>query len=133
MEPELKMYREILEKFCKVFSLKMEITDEVARGTQTLPTYTVKTFKIHDAKKSMYPLLFVGRSNYFTSTSSHMIESACKKYIEDFLLDEKKGIRVYISGIEDPSFPYDRVESADLSFPRSSLEALMVFLDMMDI
>lgn len=135
MEPELKMYREILEKFCKVFDLKMNIRDELCENAQSSQTriYIVKTFKIHGAEKFKHPIWFsnkVGRYNI--STSSPTIESACKKYIENFLLDEKKMIRVYMHGEEDPSFPYDRLENADLNFPRSSLEALVMFLDMVD-
>lgn len=137
MKLELKMYREVLEKFCKVFGLKLSITEESAAEesageAQISPTCTVKILKMHDIEKSMHPIMFVEGYSYFISTSSSMIEDACKMYIENFLLDEKKMIKVYMHGEEDPSFPYDRLENADLNFPRSSLEALVMFLDMVD-
>ena len=152
MKLELKMYREVLEKFCKVFDLKLSITEESAAEesageAQTSPTCTVKILKMHDIEKSMHPIMFVEGYSYFISTSSSMIEDACKMYIENFLLDEKKNTRIYVGYQDDASsphdriyvtygdnvaLPYDRLENADLVFPRSSLEALVMFLDMVD-
>lgn len=127
------MYREILEKFCKVFSLKMEVTDGVAEGSRSLISiYTVRLFKLHDSGKTMSTVMFAEGSSWSTSTESFSVEDACKKYIEMILLNEKKKARVYLSGKIGSSFPYDRVESIILSFPRSSLEALQMFLDMSD-
>lgn len=128
-------YRDILEKFCKVLGLEMRIIDVLREEgySSLVPTYIVKTYKIHDAEKSKYPIWFTNKGHrYNISTSGLTIEDACKKYIEDFLLDEQKNIRFYIPAVEDSSFPHDRLESANLNFPRSGLEALMMFLDMVN-
>ena len=128
-------YRDILEKFCKVLGLEMRIIDVLREEgySSLVPTYIVKTYKIHDAEKSKYLIWFTSKvGRYDISTSGLTIEDACKKYIEDFLLDEKKMIRVYMPGGEDPNFPHDRLESANLNFPRSGLESLMMFLDMVN-
>lgn len=130
----ISSYREILEKFCKVFDLKMSIRDIMHSKVYSslIPIYVVKIFVVHSSEK--YQIWFTSQvGRYDISSSGLTIEDACKKYIEDFLLDEQKNIRVYMPGGEDPKFPYDRLESANLNFPRSSLEALMVFLDMVDI
>ena len=96
-----------------------------------IPIYVVKIFVVNSLEK--YQIWFTSKvGRYDLSTSGLTIEDACKKYIEDFLLDEKKMIRVYMPGGEDPNFPHDRLESANLNFPRSGLESLMMFLDMVD-
>ena len=97
-----------------------------------IPIYVVKIFVVHSSEK--YQIWFTSQvGGYDISSSGLTTEDACKKYIEDFLLDEKKEIRVYMPGGEDPNFPYDRLESSNLNFPRSSLEALMMFLDMVNM
>lgn len=129
----ISSYREILEKFCKVFDLKMSIRDIMHSKVYSslIPIYVVKIFVVHSSEK--YQIWFTSKvGRYDISTSGLTIEDACKKYIEDFLLDEKKMIRVYMPGGEDPNFPHDRLESANLNFPRSGLESLMMFLDMVD-
>ena len=126
-------YREILEKFCKVFDLKMSIRDIMHSEVYSslIPIYVVKIFVVNSLEK--YQIWFTSKvGRYDISTSGLTIEDACKKYIEDFLLDEKKMIRVYMPGGEDPNFPHDRLESTNLNFPRSGLEALLMFLDMVD-
>ena len=96
-----------------------------------IPIYVVKIFMVHSSEE--YQIWFTSQvGGYDISSSGLTIEDACKKYIEDLILDEKKKIRVYMQGGEDPSFPYDRLESVNLNFPRSSLEALMMFLDMVN-
>ena len=132
-QPYSISYRDILEKFCKVFDLKMSIRDIMHSKVYSslIPIYVVKIFVVHSSEK--YQIWFTSQvGGYDISSSGLTIEDACKKYIEEFLLDEQKNIRVYMPGGEDPKFPYDRLESANLNFPRSSLEALMVFLDMVD-
>ena len=129
----ISSYREILEKFCKVFDLKMSIRDIMHSKVYSslIPIYVVKIFVVHSSEK--YQIWFTSKvGRYDISSSGLTIEDACKKYIEDFLLDEKKMIRVYMPGGEDPNFPHDRLESANFNFPRSGLEALMMFLDMVD-
>lgn len=131
----ISSYRDILEKFCKVFDLKMSIRDIMhsKEYTSLIPIYVVKIFMVNSLEEYKNPLWFTSQvGRYDISSSGLTIENACKKYIEDFLLDEKKNIRVYIPGVEDSSFPYDRLENANLNFPRSGLEALMMFLDMVD-
>ena len=131
----ISSYREILEKFCKVFDLKMSIRDIMHSEVYSslIPIYIVKISMVHSSEESKNPLWFTSQvGRYDISSSGLTIEDACKKYIEEFLLDERKNIRVYMPGGEDPKFPYDRLESANLNFPRSSLEALMMFLDMVD-
>ena len=98
-----------------------------------IPIYVVKIFMVHSSEESKNQLWFTSQvGRYDISSSGLTIEDACKNYIEKFILDEKKEIRVYMPGGKDPKFPYDRLESANLNFPRSSLEALMMFLDMVD-
>lgn len=126
-------YREILEKFCKVFDLNMSVRDIIhsKEYSSLIPIYVVKIFVVHSSEE--YQIWFTSQvGGYDISSSGLTIEDACKKYIEDFLLDEKKEIRVYMPGGEDPNFPHDRLESANLNFPRSGLESLMMFLDMVN-
>ena len=131
----ISSYREILEKFCKVFDLKMSIRDIMHSKVYSslIPIYVVKIFMVHSSEESKNQLWFTSQvGRYDISSSGLTIEDACKKYIEDFLLDEKKTISIYMPGGEDPNFPHDRLESANLNFPRSGLEALLMFLDMVD-
>lgn len=118
------IYKEILEKFCHVFDLKMRVIDGFAEGDHALvPIYTVRLIKVHKVGRGASSLMFVEGRSYCTAAESTTVENACKRYIELFLLDAKK-IASWTQA--------DEMLLHKLSFPRSSLEALQVFLDMMD-
>jgi len=129
MKERKTMYREILEKFCKVFNLKMRIIDGVVEDEQSqslVPIYTVRLLKVQKIGKgrTASSLMFVEGRSYCTATESTTVEKACKRYIELFLLDAKKTASWT---------QVDEMTQHVLSFPRSSLEALQVFLDMVDL
>ena len=145
-EEEPRSYREILEKFAKCFGMELRFYTKAVltldgEGTQSdgslTYVYLVKTRecgkktsgddKLHMLRSSFHDVLMLSFHSdtgfWQCTTRGKDCEEVSRIYVEDFILNELLEAIVIDSGVR-------AVEVISKSFPRSSLEELMVFLDL---
>lgn len=139
-EEEPRSYREILEKFARCFGMKLRFyknpSSKFLYGLGPIKfktdqqekylTYACLEKVIRKGKEpnhSMVTLTFNCDTFWLWTTGGKDREEASKNYVEGLILDKSlKVMTVYFNSIV--------IEDISKSFPRSSLEKLMVFLDL---
>lgn len=137
-EEEPRSYREILEKFARCFDMKLRFyknpSSKFLYGLGPIKLKTDQQAKYltyaclekvvgKEPNHSMVTLTFNYDTFWLWTTGGKDCEEASKNYVEGLILDKSlKVMTVYFNSIV--------IEDMSKSFPRSSLEALMVFLDL---
>ena len=147
-EEEPRSYMEILEKFARCFDMKLRFyknpSSKFLSGLRQIKLKTDQQVKYltyvclekvigkekepskksgEDNNRTMMTLTFHHGTFWFWTAGGKDCEEASKNYVEGLILDESfEAMTVYSRTLV--------IEDISKSFPRSSLEELMVFLDL---
>lgn len=148
IEEEPRSYKEILEKFARCFDMKLRFymnpSSKFLSGLRpnklktdqqvTYLTYVCLEKIIgkeeepskksgEDINRTMTTLTFHHGTSWFWTAGGKDCEEASRNYVEDLILDKSfEAMTVYSRTFV--------IEDISKSFPRSSLEELMIFLDL---
>lgn len=117
-------YENLLKKLASVLESKFDVSTIISDVISVRILYGWNSDAVKSKKTYTCPLLFnyADSSIWFSSRTGSTIEEACKSYIEDLVLNSNT--RIVIS---------EKNGSMHLLvIPRSSLEELCIYVDMME-